>query len=107
MEKSPETIDLEEYSAITTRILQKLYVLCLENHSEGRHSAIHIFCSIFSHNCAILSIDYWLEIFNQMLWKLMNFVIANVVNDKPTLKTWEETTVILLQNIQKLIKRFF
>jgi len=42
-----------------------------------------------------------------MLWKLMNFVIANVVNDKPTLKTWEETTVILLQNIQKLIKRFF
>lgn len=42
----------EEFAVLIRTILSRLISLCLDKHTEARHSALHIFSSLIINNCS-------------------------------------------------------
>lgn len=58
--KGKESLSPEEFAELIRTILSRLISLCVDSHTEARHSALHIFSSLIINNCSNLKIEFWI-----------------------------------------------
>ncbi|KRX06452.1 Armadillo-type fold [Pseudocohnilembus persalinus] len=103
------TISNEEFAELIRTILSRIMSLCLDSHTEVRHSALHIFSTLIINNCSRLSGEFWSSVFQDMLFKLAQSIISKLktLDDGEQAMVWQDTAKNLIQNISKILKKFF